>query len=111
MIINKKRALFSVLTVIVTVGLIEAMLNILTWTSPRVAQLLTSPWPIVPDDHLGYRPSPGIPDHDSRGWRNPMAYKKADLVALGDSQTYGAGVDAMEAWPRQLEAMTSHRVC
>jgi hypothetical protein len=51
-----------------------------------------------------------VPGHDARGWRNPTAYKKADVVALGDSQTYGENVAPAEIWPRQLEAMISHPV-
>lgn len=35
--------------------------------------------------------------------------KIADIVALGDSQIYGTGVFASEAWPRQLEDL-SHMV-
>src|SRR5512145_2835139 len=103
MTLDWKRLLFHLLTAILAVALVEATLVGLTWTSPKIAQLLAPPWPTVPDDRLGHRPSPGVLDHDSRGWRNAAAYEKADIVVLGDSQTYGQGVQAMEAWPRQLE--------
>ncbi len=110
MIGNGKRLLFYCFTAIITFALIEVMLAMLAWTSPKVNQLLAPPWTIVSDDRLGRRPSPGAPGHDARGWRNPTAYGKADVVALGDSQTYGVGVDARETWPRRLEAMISHPV-
>src|SRR5258708_10249177 len=98
MIADRKRLLFYCLTAIVRLGVVEGTLAMLAWTSPKVNQLLAPPWTAVFDDRLGHRPSPGVPGHDGRGWRNPAAYKKADVVALGDSQTYGEGVDAMETW-------------
>jgi hypothetical protein len=110
MIADRKRLLFYCLTLIVALALIEAMLAVLAWISPKVNQLLAPPWTIISDERLGRRPSPGAPGHDARGWRNPSAYKEADVVALGDSQTYGVGVDAMDTWPRRLEAMISHPV-
>ena len=60
--------------------------------------------PTLPDARLGHRPNPAYPDHDRRGFRNPKALERADVVALGDSQTYGTGVRPEEAWPRQLAA-------
>jgi len=35
---------------------------------------------------------------------------EADVVALGDLQTYGTGVKPQDAWPKQLEAMTAKTV-
>lgn len=54
------------------------------------------------DDVLGNRPNPGYPGHDARGWRNSVALETAEIVALGDSQTYGLNVLPEEAWPQQL---------
>ena len=110
MIGDRKRLLFYGLTAIITFALMEALLAMLAWTSPKVNQLLAPPWTTVSDDRVGYRPGPGVPGHDARGWRNPTAYRKADVVALGDSQTYGENVAAAEIWPRRLEAMISHPV-
>jgi lysophospholipase L1-like esterase len=41
---------------------------------------------------------------DARGFRNPAAANVATVVALGDSHTYGSGVDLEEAWPSVLSA-------
>ncbi len=57
------------------------------------------PEPHIPDDILGLTGNPGYPDHDRRGFRNPVALDRADIVALGDSQTYGLGVRSDETWP------------
>src|SRR5262245_60427034 len=56
----------------------------------------------ISDDRLGWRPNPAVSDHDSNGWRNKRALQQAAVVALGDSQTYGAGVPRGMAWPEQL---------
>lgn len=100
--------------VLLVIGFLEVTLGLLALVSPRVESLLASPWtetrPAIPDRRLGHRPSPGYPGHDRNGFRNPKAPRKADIVALGDSQTYGTGVGPESAWPRQLEAMTSNTV-
>ena len=53
---------------------------------------------VIPDDRLGYRPSPNLPGYDSRGWRNPSALDRADIVVIGDSHVYGS------TWPQWIGA-------
>lgn len=65
---------------------------------------------LLPDDSLGWRLNPGFPGHDSNGYRNPGVPSSADIVTLGDSQTYGTGVPDGRAWPRVLEASLSSSV-
>ena len=69
--------------------------------SPEVARLLASPKEdeasSIDDPDLVNRPNPKFPGHDRRGFRNPVALAKADIVALGDSQTYGTNVAAASA--------------
>ena len=64
----------------------------------------------VADDVLGARPNPAYPGHDARGFRNPEAWDRVDIVVLGDSQTYGTGVAMNEAWPSRLRVATGRRV-
>ena len=77
--------------------------------SPSIHQLLLHPSRAVHEPHtiennrLGHRPNPKLPGHDSNGFRNVSVPKEAKIVALGDSQTYGAGVEPTDAWLRQLE--------
>lgn len=59
----------------------------------------------VPDPILGARPNPAWAGHDAAGFRNAKRLDAARVVALGDSQTYGTGVEAEEAWPQQLGAV------
>jgi hypothetical protein len=97
-------------------ALLEATLGVLARLSPRVETLLALPEagptvpPTIPDERLGHRPNPAYPQHDRNGFRNPQVPARAHMVVLGDSQTYGSGVAAEQAWPRQLEAMIGETV-
>ncbi len=64
----------------------------------------------VPDARLGYRLNPLFPGYDARGWRNASALKRADVVALGDSQTFGLNVSTEAAWPQRLGDMVHRTV-
>lgn len=68
----------------------------------RPAQRVADAAMYGPDAALGARPKIGYPDHDARGWRNREALDQADIVTVGDSQTYGLGVSKENAWPQQL---------
>ena len=110
--IDKKRVGFGLVLVGLVVLSIEGTLDVLARVSPRLRGLLASPWTSfsIPDPRLGHRPNPEYPGHDANGFRNPRVPKTADVVVLGDSQTYGTGVTAAQAWPSQLGALTGKSV-
>ena len=56
----------------------------------------------VSDPRLLFRLAPGARGHDSRGFRNPEALEQADVVVVGDSQTWGVNVPQNRNWPSQL---------
>lgn len=60
------------------------------------------------DPVLGHRPNPKFHEHDSRGFRNAGVPERADIVAIGDSQTYGTNAHRPEAWPQQLAKITGY---
>lgn len=60
----------------------------------------------VHDEQLGWRLNSDYPDIDAWGFRNESVPARADIVILGDSQTYGYGVAPEASWPRQLSALT-----
>lgn len=60
----------------------------------------------VHDAQLGWRLNADYPDIDAWGFRNQAVPARADIVILGDSQTYGYGVAPELSWPRQLAATT-----
>lgn len=112
MLENKKKHLFyySILFFVLII-LIEILLNLLASFSISIAQIVKPGiTPVIEDSLLGHRPNPKYPGHDLNGFRNVDIPKVIDILAFGDSQTYGTGVEAMEAWPRRLEELTKKKV-
>ena len=98
------------LLVVVVISLVicEIMLHVLA--ASRFGVLL-EPTPLwVPDSVLGFRGNPRYPGHDARGYRNPETLSHANIVTIGDSHTYGIGVERQEAWPALLPARIGRSV-
>jgi lysophospholipase L1-like esterase len=64
----------------------------------------------VSDSILGRRLEPGASGHDQWGFRNRDVPHRADVVTIGDSQTYGIGVPRRSSWPAQLSELTGRQV-
>jgi lysophospholipase L1-like esterase len=62
------------------------------------------------DSILGRRLEPGASGHDQWGFRNREIPPRADVVTIGDSQTYGVGVPRLSSWPAQLSELTGRQV-
>lgn len=109
---NKKQFIGKIVLLFSVIVFIELSLGLATILSHRADQLLAPPKtpPAIPDNRLGDIPNPLYPTHDRNGFRNKKTFKKADIVALGDSQTYGNGVKSKEAWPKQLQSLTGKTV-
>jgi hypothetical protein len=107
-----KNTLFPLLSVLLALITVEFALHLLTWLSPSVAHVLSGrAIPLqISDERLGYRPNPAHPDHDARGFRNRISRVQADIVAIGDSQTYGMAVRREQAWPQQIETLSGRTV-
>ncbi|HEY6071959.1 MAG TPA: hypothetical protein VI007_02270 [bacterium] len=75
-----------------------------------VQAAVVTPPQILPADNVGWRPNPAYPEHDTRGWRNAAPLREAEIVILGDSQTYGFNVVRKDAWPQQLSVMLDRSV-
>ncbi len=105
-----KKIIFASISVILSLVVADLLLNAATFVSPHVNEVLSVIPKYIPDVQLGNRPNPAYPEHDKNGYRNPQVPEKAYIVALGDSQTYGAGAKAEHAWPRALEALTGRSV-
>jgi hypothetical protein len=66
---------------------------------------------VVPDDVLGAVPSPSaLAAFDRWGFRNRKVPETADIVAVGDSHTYGNTAKMVEAWPYVLGVLTDRQV-
>lgn len=66
-------------------------------------ETLPDPVTVVREAGLQLR-RPGLGPTDLLGFRNLAVPNTADVIAIGDSQTYGHGVEFEDSWPRQLEA-------
>jgi lysophospholipase L1-like esterase len=65
---------------------------------------------LVEDPVLGYRVAPYTAGHDAFGFRNASVPERADVVAVGDSQTYGVSATREGSWPYQLGQLLGQRV-
>src|SRR6267142_847266 len=59
---------------------------------------------------LGRVVAPGSAGHDAWGFRNPEVPACADLIAIGDSQTYGVSAPRTGSWPAQLGRLRGETV-
>ncbi len=62
---------------------------------------------VRPDPDVRWRMMPNTPDHDSRGWRNGngQAPDQVDIVAIGDSHTWGNHAVVEDTWSKALGRM------
>ena len=109
-------ALASAASILLLLLLLEGALRLI---APQ--PLLHDPDAFVPDPNLGARLKPGFADQvtttefssrweiNQEGYRGPAAGTRGlagvRIAALGDSFTFGYGVQEAEAWPRRLEVM------
>lgn len=66
--------------------------------------------PEIIRDKWGARVKPGSPGHDSWGFRNSSVPSRPDIVAIGDSNTYGVAAIGYNSWPAQLGRITGKTV-
>ncbi len=60
---------------------------------------------LLEDEVLGFRIKPGSNGHDAWGCRNPSVPATAEVVAIGDSFTYGSTTRREESWPAVLAGL------
>ena len=53
---------------------------------------------------------PGSGGHDEWGFRNLEVPEEVQIVAIGDSQTYGTSAPASESWPAWLGKLSNNTV-
>ena len=104
----KKTSLLT-LTLLISFICIELLLRLSVHLVP--SNPLAPPRGISTSDPvLGHRFKPGAAGHDQWGFRNDSVYSRADVLVLGDSQTYGSGVKKEENWPSRLQQQTGLKV-
>lgn len=103
-----KKAVFVLLLFVISISASLAM-------GEAVLRLLFDPidylHPDIQNDPvLGVRIKPYSAGHDSWGYRNRSVPEKADIVAIGDSQTYGVSATSRNSWPALLGEITGRTV-
>ena len=103
------RAFANGILFIASLLLIEGFLHVIVLYVPAAKQIFPVS-PHIPDQKLGKKGNPRFPGHDEWGFRNPSIPGQLDIVAIGDSQTYGTSVEMEEAWPFVLGEVTGRNV-
>lgn len=108
----KTRILFHIVRLVLVLIAVEVILQAFALIAPvkyriLIGRELPTDRRAVKDSKLGYRYNSSFPGIDKNGFRNDSVPAEATIVTLGDSQTYGEGVSAEEAWPRQLISRTN----
>ena len=62
------------------------------------------------DPILNHRIPAYAAGHDEMGFRNKAGLREADILAIGDSMTYGVTASADESWPSHLQRITERDV-
>ena len=74
-------------------GLLRVTVDPVNYLRPRVE----------PDPILHHKIPPHSGGHDAWGFRNKTVPSTSDIVAIGDSMTYGAVATANNSWPSRLQ--------
>jgi hypothetical protein len=99
-----KKLVFAAVAMFIGLLLTEGILQLTCLVFPKVHYAISDDKVSenVEDPILGIRPNPDAPEHDEAGWRNESRLDQADIVCIGDSQTYGTACRREQAWPQVL---------
>ena len=79
---------------------LRTALDEVNYLKPRRVAHPVLPWVVAP----------GSGGHDAWGFRNRRVPERVEIVAIGDSHTYGVSATADGSWPAQLGAMSGRSV-
>lgn len=85
-----------ILALLVTEGLARLYFDPIDFLKPKN----------VNDEVLRYKIEPNTGAHDSWGFRNKSVPDSANIVAIGDSHTYGISATASNSWPSVLQSIS-----
>ncbi len=99
---------FSIAVIAVTISLLGADVA-LRWLTEFPVNNVSNR---MVDKDLGYRLSTHLPDVDANGFRNRKtnSLEGSDILAVGDSHTYGNNVASENSWPAVLSRATGLKV-
>lgn len=65
---------------------------------------------LIPDENLLHKIPANTYGHDADGFRNVRVPEQTDIVAIGDSWTWGVNAERSQSWPSRLAALTGKNV-
>lgn len=99
--INSIILLFSIcIALLATEFIVRLAINPVNYLKPKLESDLL----------LGHKIIANSGGHDSWGFRNVSVPEKVNILAIGDSQTYGVMAPANESWPSILAQLTKKEV-
>lgn len=104
MSLSAAKLCLALASVLLTLGIAETALRFV-----RQPMDLLRP-DLVADPVLGFRIAAGTGGHDAWGFRNERVPERVDVVAIGDSQTWGIAALASENWPSWYAQLTGRSV-
>lgn len=103
------KRILTIFSKVLIVALISAVMLLVLLEVSIANRLLPDLRPIIPlvdDPILRHRVDTAFTGVDADGWRNFTVLENADIVAIGDSQTYGVAAQIQDAYPQQLAQQT-----
>jgi len=106
-------AFFKTQLLLLFLAILVAELVLHMFGGLALKRILAPPWerdaPVIADEQMIARGNRLRLDADEKGYRNPTRPRVADVVALGDSQTFGPE-DFRNSWPALLSKRTGQSV-
>jgi hypothetical protein len=97
------RILLTLVTFLISLAIAEGVLRLVEKAQLGDRALEDK---LIHDPVLGLKLAPYTLGHDANGFRNDSVPQHADVVVLGDSQTWGVNAERQDAWPQQFSKIS-----
>jgi lysophospholipase L1-like esterase len=101
------RFLLTLVTLLVSLAIAEGVLRLVEKAQLGDRAIEDK---LISDPILGLKLAPHSLGHDANGFRNDAVPQQADVVVLGDSQTWGVNAERQDAWPQQLSKLSGRGI-
>ncbi len=102
--------IYTLFTVVAIIGTLPLLFLIVFTINPEAGDNFANVNNRIDDALLGSMVKPNAWGHDANGYRNDEVPSNVDMVALGDSQTWGMNAPREDTWPYVLGDLTDQSV-